>query len=222
MSLPIVRVALWALVIAGCATVKDSTFPVYWENLPFPKSQVPVFYLTSDKVAQHGRFAENVATLVKKLVEVHPLPVDAIVILSVESSPPQAHLLAPILVATGYRCGSGTEPGHYGCMHINYGAMQKLSEQAQIGTIAHELGHVEKGHRFVVGETIWQFNATENEADDAGVALLNDAGYCGGLVMRRTLREWKVVVPDVLQYYFPDSILNYDERIERLPTACHK
>jgi hypothetical protein len=74
-----------------------------------------------------------------------------------------------------------------GCVVVPEGYLDRLSDDGLAALIAHELGHIEKGHR------TWQGSAEpvliQWEADEAAVNRLYLAGYCAGETLRIAGKE---------------------------------
>lgn len=132
---------LWFLILPlmGCSSI-------YWANLPEPRSNVPAYRISGD-----DKLPVRVALIAHKLASAHPLPVDRVLVISSDSL--NASLKAqgkkggasPIN-AGAYRCGEGNPPPS-GCIYFGNDLLNSLTDDAIAGILAHELGHLERGHR---------------------------------------------------------------------------
>jgi hypothetical protein len=78
-------------------------------------------------------------------------------------------------------------PPSSACIFLPASHVDHLSDEALAAIIAHELGHIEKGHKTWEGAaepTLMQW-----EADQAAIERLNLAGYCAGRAMRKYATE---------------------------------
>jgi len=132
----VLAVALIGLVVAGCAGAR-------WGTLPPPRSGVLAYYDSGDPGARR-------ATLIaRRLTRARPLPVEKVYVFS---SSILDRVLAggtprfPADNAGAFRCGKGAPPPH-GCIYVGDRLLAGLSGDALAGVLAHELGHLEKGHR---------------------------------------------------------------------------
>jgi tetratricopeptide (TPR) repeat protein len=92
-----------------------------------------------------------------------------------------------------FRCGLKDEPMHEtrppssGCIVLPEMDLDRLSDDALAAVIAHELGHIERGHKS------WQGAAEpmliQWEADEAAIKRLHLAGYCAGETLRKAGKE---------------------------------
>ena len=162
--------------IVGCS-------PLRWENLPKPQTEVPVL------IEEFDGLTRRAAPIIRKLVKNRPVPVTLIQVYSTRFH----KLPTKEQIAISYRCGPGEPPKPYGCILIKDTVLKELSDVALTGLLAHELGHIELGHRTT--PTASQLRTTEFDADDAAIARLTDAGYCGGPVMRQTFLELIKLTP---------------------------
>ena len=169
-------IAVVSLAVVGCT-------PLRWENLPEPQADVPVLSEEFDSLTHRA------VPIIRRLVKKRPLPVTLIQVYSTRFHPQ----LTKDQIAVSYRCGPGELSKPYGCLLIKDTVLKALSDEALAGLLAHELGHLELGHR--TSPTGSQLKTTEFEADDAAIARLADAGYCGGSVMRQTFHELMTVIP---------------------------
>ncbi len=116
----------------------------YWENLPQSRAGVLAYMPQGD--------TENVrraVLIVRKLAAARPLPVDIIYVFSSDFG----NALAKAQKFSGYnagtsRCGTGNPPPH-GCMLVGNDLLTRMSDDALAGVLAHELGHLERGHKSV-------------------------------------------------------------------------
>jgi Zn-dependent protease with chaperone function len=121
--------------LGGCAGERQ------WSDLPPARAPVPVRRFAADTASDR---AVRIAT---RLAAARPLPVDAIVVAS-------SGYLAGRFGTGGFRddnagtfrCGAG-DPPPSGCIYVGDRLLAALSDDALAGVLAHELGHLERGHR---------------------------------------------------------------------------
>jgi hypothetical protein len=177
----LISAGLFQLCLSGC----EST--VYWQNLPAPPSS---------RVASVKGDSEVVARAVaitRKLVDVKPLPASRVFVMTNEFKF-TAHKLAQIPDrAHAMRCPvkgeerKDTLPPSAACIWLPGSHVDRLSDEALAAIIAHELGHIEKGHKTWTGAA--EPLALQWEADEAAVHRLYLAGYCAGEAMRKYAAE---------------------------------
>jgi hypothetical protein len=143
--------------LAGCAGER------YWSNLPPARAPVPVHRLADDPAA------ERATRITARLAAAGPLPVEAIVVAS------SGYLTRRFGAgrfrdenAGTFRCGQG-EPPRSGCIYVGDRLLAALSDDALAGVLAHELGHLERGHR-PPGRTTTAGSACERPAHSVGEA----------------------------------------------------
>jgi len=173
-------IIMMAMVVVSQSVVGCS--PLRWENLPKPQTDVPIL------IEEFDGLTPRTVPLIRKLVKNRPVPVTRIQVYSTRFH----QQLTKEQIAISYRCGPGELPKPDGCIVIKDTVLKELSDVALAGLLAHELGHIELGHR---APSASQRRTTEFDADDAAIARLNDAGYCGGPVMRQTFLELMKLIP---------------------------
>jgi hypothetical protein len=80
-----------------------------------------------------------------------------------------------------------TLPPSAACIWLPGVSVDRLSEEALAAIIAHELGHIEKGHKTWSGAA--EPMLIQWEADEAATDRLYLAGYCAGEAMRKYAAE---------------------------------
>lgn len=124
------------LALNSCATLDT------WQNLPPMRDHVFVKIAPNDAATQ--RFKDKI----EHIVQSRPLPVDAVAVTSTTYLRTLGRQLDPAmeLNAAAVRCGPGNPP-RYGCLIIGSSLFIALSNDAIAGIFAHELGHLEAGHK---------------------------------------------------------------------------
>lgn len=167
----------WVLWLSGCETI------VYWQNLPAP-AQPRVVRLNEDDPA----IARAVA-LAKKLVDVKPFPASVVFVMTNEYWYRRQKLAQIPERAFAVRCPlTGEErkdgvPPSAACIGLPGRSVDLFSEEALAAIIAHELGHIDRGHRTWTGAA--EPTLAQWEADEAAAERLRLAGYCPGAAMRK-------------------------------------
>lgn len=179
----IICLSFFLFLTLGCETI------VYWDNLP-PLSTPRVVRITGDN--------EEIARAVKitqRLVDAAPFPAAIIFVMTLTYFRTHLYKALPVfdLRARAFRCpikGEKMEPPRppsSGCIVLPEGDLDRLSDDGLAALIAHELGHIEKGHKS------WQGSAEpiliQWEADEAAINRLYLAGYCAGETLRKAGKE---------------------------------
>jgi Zn-dependent protease with chaperone function len=125
-----------ALSLSACSS------SAHWANLPDQRSDVIAYMVTND----NDRVKPAVG-IVRALAAAAPLPVDKIYVFT--SGHGNALLNAQAFHgnnAGAFRCGKGNPPPS-GCVYVGNDLLEALSIDALAGVLAHELGHLERGHK---------------------------------------------------------------------------
>ncbi len=122
--------------LSGCSS------SAHWRNLPEQRTGVVAYLLIDD----NERIRPAVG-LVHVLAETAPLPVDKLYVFTSG----QGNLALRVQAfdsknAGAFRCGKGTPPPS-GCVFVGDELLAALSLDALAGVMAHELGHLERGHK---------------------------------------------------------------------------
>ena len=169
------------LLVGGCETI------VYWQGLPAPSS-ARVTWVKGDDPA-----ITRAVALTKKLVDVKPFPAAVVFVMTNEHRyrrdklakiPDRAH--ASRCTQVGEERKDGVAPSA-GCIWLPGRSVDLLSDEALAAIIAHELGHIEKGHRTWTGAA--EPKLIQWEADEVAVERLRLAGFCPGAAMRKYAAE---------------------------------
>jgi len=158
--------------LAGCERI------VYWQDLPRPS----VTRVSSSPGERPS--IKRAVDIARKLVDVKPVPASVVFVVTNEfryereklpAIPDRAHAARCWLKGEEKRDGV---PPSSACIFLPASHVDHLSDEALAAIIAHELGHIEKGHKTWEGAaepTLMQW-----EADQAAIERLNLAGYCAG------------------------------------------
>lgn len=169
--------------ISGCETI------VYWGNLP-PLTSPRVVRVTGDNEA-----IIRGVKITQRLVDAARLPASTIFVMTLTYYRTNLYKALPSFDdrARAFRCTVKGEQVHEtlppssGCIVLPENYLDRLSDDALAALIAHELGHIEKGHKS------WQGSAEpvliQWEADEAAVNRLYLAGYCAGETLRKAGKE---------------------------------
>ena len=126
--------AIALVLLAGCASG-------HWRNLPDPRPGVLAYHAASDPDARRATIIARTLSAAK------PLPVEKVYVLSSRFlNEASGALRVPDDNAGSWRCGKG-DPPSYGCIYVGDRLLSALSDDALAGILAHELGHLERGHR---------------------------------------------------------------------------
>ena len=167
--------------LSGCETV------VYWQDLPAP-SNPPVVWVKGDSES-----ITRAVAITKKLVEVKPLPAARVFVMTNEYRYTREKLARIPELAHAGRCRVAGEqpqesvPPSAACVFLPGALVDRLSDDALAAIIAHELGHIERGHRAWTGAA--EPTLTQWEADEAAMERLGLAGFCAGQAMRKYAAE---------------------------------
>lgn len=163
--------------LSGCETI------IYWQNLPPPNSNVKV-YISPQDIEEMKRLLP----ITQRLVSAYPLPVERIFVYSTFYAREKlkwSSINRDRAAAT--RCGKGEQPPLWGCIFIPYETISRFSDDTHAAIIAHELGHIEKGHRSWEG--VAEPTLIQWEADESALNRLYLAGYCAGATIRKAGNE---------------------------------
>jgi hypothetical protein len=168
-------------VLSGCEKI------VYWEHLPQP---------SASRVVSTKGDSESITRAVaitKKLVDVKPLPAAVVFIMTNEyrfktqklpAIPDRAHTSRCLVKGEEKH---ETRPPSSACIWLPGSSVDRMSDEALAAVIAHELGHIEKGHKGSHG--VAEPQLSQWEADEAATERLRLAGYCPGQAMRKYAAE---------------------------------
>ena len=177
----LMRISVFLLWLPGCESI------VYWQNLPAPSSSRVVWVKGDSEVVKRA------IVIAKKLVAVKPLPASTVFIMTNEFKFTRSKLAQIPERAHTARCTllgeekSETLPPSAACIWLPGQHLDRLSDEALAAIIAHELGHIEKGHKSWTGAA--EPRLIQWEADEAAVHRLYLAGYCAGEAMRKYAAE---------------------------------
>ncbi|MBI1995088.1 MAG: tetratricopeptide repeat protein [Deltaproteobacteria bacterium] len=195
---PAICLSLSVSFISGCETI------VYWDNLP---------PLTSPRVVRVIGDNEGIIRAVKitqRLVDVKRLPASTIFVMTLTYYRTNIYKSSPIFDyrARAFRCTVKGEQIHEtlapssGCIVLPEEDLDRLSNDALAAIIAHELGHIERGHKTWQGAAEPSLN--QWEADEAAMNRLYLAGYCAGQAMRKYAAEVVSAYPGRLVHPWQD------------------
>lgn len=161
------------LLLAACAETRYARLP-------------PSRQLSNVTISNTDNEVRRVVPIITKLVRARPLPVEQVLVVSSAWLDRQAgKKVADPNNAGARRCGKG-EPPPNGCVTVGVNLMAKLSPDAMAGILAHELGHLEAGHKggytnvatgqsvAKAGESLCNSNANSREA---AIAALIGCGF---------------------------------------------
>lgn len=121
--------------LSGCVSTR------YYDSLPEARSGILAYHDASDPDAARA------VSITRRLLTSRPIPVEQVYIFTSNLRDPKTgnRVYALENNAGAIRCGEGTLPP-YGCIYLGMNLIRKLSDDALAGVLAHELGHLEKGH----------------------------------------------------------------------------
>lgn len=167
--------------LSACETI------VYWRDLPAPSTPRVVW------VKGDSESITRAVALTKKLVDVKPLPAARVFVMTNEFRFVREKLPRIPELAHAGRCRVAGEqpqesvPPSAACIFLPGASVDRLSDDALAAVIAHELGHIERGHRTWTGAA--EPKLIQWEADEAAVERLSLAGFCAGQAMRKYAAE---------------------------------
>jgi hypothetical protein len=170
------------LFLSSCETI------VYWNDLP-PPSIPRVVWVNGDTET-----IKRAVEVTEKLVAVKPLSASTVFVMTNELRFQSQKLPKIPEWAHSARCGVKGEQNHEtlppssACIWIPTVYLVHLSDEGLAAILAHELGHVEKGHKSWGGAA--EPKLIQWEADEAAAERLSLAGYYAGLVMRKSAFEF--------------------------------
>jgi hypothetical protein len=176
-------------IVAACALFSFASCEtiVYWQNLP-PPSNPRVVWVKGDSPA-----ITRAVAIAKRLIDVKPFPASRVFVMTTEYRYTREKLAQIPDRAHASRCSLAGEekndavPPSAACIWLPGSSVDRLSDEALAAIIAHELGHIEKGHKTWSG--VAEPTAIQWEADEAASDRLNRAGYCAGEAMRKYAAE---------------------------------
>jgi len=172
------------ILFCACLAVLSSCERIiYWQHLPTPSASRVVW------VKGDTESIKRAIEIGKKLVAVKPFPAVTVFVMTNEYRFASQKLPQIPDRAHTQRCRlKGEEPDETlppssACIWIPAVYLTHLSDEALAGILAHELGHIEKGHRSWEGSA--EPTLIQWEADEAALERLTLAGYCAGMAMRK-------------------------------------
>ena len=173
--------AFMLLCLCSCETI------VYWQDLPKPSSP-RVTWIKGDNES-----ITRAVKLAKMLVDVKPLSATVVFVMTNEYRFSREKLARIPESAHTSRCWVRDEPRQEktppsaACIWLPGESVDRLTDEALAALIAHELGHIERGHRTWTGAA--EPTLIQWEADEAAIQRLNLAGFCAGEAMRKYAAE---------------------------------
>jgi Zn-dependent protease with chaperone function len=164
-------IAFFVLTLSACSS------SAHWANLPQQRSGVVAYMVTDDT----DRVRPAVG-LVQVLAEAAPLPVDKLYVFT--SGHGNNLLQAQAFSgknAGAFRCGKGNPPPS-GCVYVGDNLLASLSLDALAGVVAHELGHLERGHKSLNSDLQTAKGMTRSGTQLCGQVLPGAAGAFVGLI----------------------------------------
>ncbi|HEY1269843.1 MAG TPA: M48 family metalloprotease [Candidatus Binatia bacterium] len=129
-------IGLLVVTLSGCSS------SAHWPNLPEQKTGVVAYLLIDD-----NDLIRPAVGLVHVLAETAPLPVDKLYVFTSRQGNTALKVQAfQSKNAGAFRCGKGAPPPS-GCVFVGDELLAALSLDALAGVMAHELGHLERGHK---------------------------------------------------------------------------
>lgn len=128
-------IMLFCVSLSGCVSTR------YYESLPEARSGILAYHDDSDPEARRA------VLVARRLLASRPIPVERVFIITsnLRNLKTGNQVFALEDNAGSLRCGEGKEPPD-GCIYVGMKLIQELSDDALAGVLAHELGHLEKGH----------------------------------------------------------------------------
>ena len=132
--------ALLLYTLPLCVSLSGCASPRYYESLPAARSGILAYHDVSDPEATRA------VLITRRLLASRPIPVENVFIITSNLKNPKTGNQFFTLEdnAGSLRCGDDSPLD--GCIFVGMKLIQGLSDDALAGVLAHELGHLEKGH----------------------------------------------------------------------------